>query len=202
MSAELNGVLLAQAGEAASGSGVEATHAETAHAETGGLPPFLRFDPGVWIWSMAVFVVLLVILRKMAWKPILASIDEREKTIQDSLDQAAKIQSESKRIVEEQNKILNQARAEAQSLLQSSRQASEDLRKKLETAAQEEKARIIASATTEIEASKRAALSELRKTTADLSIQIAEKLIKGNLDDAKQRQLVDQLISEVSVSKA
>ncbi len=200
MSAELKGELLAQAETPAAGeTQTEVGHAGAAeHENEGGLPPFLRFDPGVWIWTTLVFLTLLVILRKMAWKPILASIDEREKTIRESLEQASRIQEESKRITEEQNRILAQARQEANAMMQSSKQASEDLRRKLEQSAQEEKARIIASATKEIEASKRAALSELRKTTADLSIQIAEKLIQANLDDAKQRALVDKLISEVS----
>jgi hypothetical protein len=85
------------------------THSEVGH-EAGGaasaLPPFLRFDPGVWIWTTVVFVLLLLILRKMAWGPIISSLEEREKTIKDSLDQAAKIQAESLRITEEQNKIL------------------------------------------------------------------------------------------------
>jgi F-type H+-transporting ATPase subunit b len=195
MSAELNGELFAQAeGETHS----EVAHTEAAHAEGGGLPPFLRFDPGVWIWTVVVFVGLLLILRKMAWGPILTSIEQRDKTINDSLEQAARIQAEAKRITEEQNKILAQARSEANALIQSSKQAAEELRRKLEQAAQEEKARIIASATQEIDASKRAAMSELRKTTAELSIKIAEKLIQANLDDAKQKQLVDQLINEVS----
>lgn len=208
MSAESNGAQLAETVVAQETPAATETHTEVGHAgavehgDAGGLPPFLRFDPGVWIWTMLVFIALLLILRKMAWKPILASIDEREKTIKDSLDQAAKIQDESKRITEEQNRILAQARTEANLLMQSSKQAAEDLRRKLEQTAQEEKARIIASANQEIEASKRAAISELRKTTADLSIRIAEKLIQANLDDAKQRALVDQLISEVSAAKA
>jgi F-type H+-transporting ATPase subunit b len=104
-------------------------------------------------------------------------------------------------MTEEQNRILAQARHEANSMLQSSKQAAEDLRRKLEQAAQDEKARIIASATHEIDASKRAAMADLKKTTADLSIQIAEKLIQSNMDDAKQRALVDQLINEVSAAK-
>ena len=193
MSSELNGLQFAQA--------EEATHTGTAsegHEAAGSLPPFLQFDPGVWIWTFSVFVVLLIILRKMAWKPIMASLEERDKTIKDSLDQASRIQEETKRITEEQNKILAAARAEANSMLASSRQTAEDLRRKLEQSAQEEKARIIASANAEIDASKRAAMAELRKTTADLSIQIAEKLIQSNLDDAKSRALVDKLINEVS----
>ena len=205
MSSELNGLQFAQA---ANSEEAGAAHTETAaahegaatteHAEGGKLPPFLQFDPGVWIWTFSVFVVLLIILRKMAWKPIIASLEERDKTIKDSLDQASRIQEETKRITEEQNKILAAARAEANSMLASSRQTAEDLRRKLEQSAQEEKARIIASANAEIDASKRAAMAELKKTTADLSIQIAEKLIQSNLDDAKSRALVDKLINEVS----
>lgn len=204
MSAENNreanpteGLLLAQAGS----EGHTESAAGSSHAEASALPPFLRFDPGVWIWTMLVFVCLLLILRKLAWKPIIASIEERDKTIKDSLDQAAKIQDESKRIAGEQAKVLAEARSEAQALLQQTRQAAEDLKRKVEQAAQEEKSRILASANAEIEASKRAAIADLRRTTADLSIRIAEKLIQGSLDEAKQRTLVDQLINEVSASK-
>lgn len=198
--APMGGEVLAasQAGETQSETG----HAAGGHDAGGSLPPFLRFDPGVWIWTMVVFVALLVILKKMAWKPILASLDERDKTIKDSLDQAARIQEESKRLTEEQNKLLGAARTEANALLQSAKQVAEDLRRKLEQSAQDEKARIIASAKAEIETSKRAAMAELKKTTADLSISIAEKLIQTNLDDAKQRALVDRLIEEVSAAKA
>ncbi|MDB5051283.1 MAG: synthase subcomplex subunit [Fibrobacteres bacterium] len=201
MSAELNGQQYAQAAEAAPGE----THSEVgtaSHAESGKLPPFLQFDPGVWMWTFLVFVLLLLVLKKMAWKPIIDALEERDRTINESLDQAARIQEESKRITEEQNKILSAARHEASSLLQSSKSAAEDLRRKLEQAAQEEKARIIASATQEIDASKRAAMAELKRTTADLSIRIAEKLIQASLDDSKQRALVDQLITEVSAAKA
>jgi F-type H+-transporting ATPase subunit b len=204
MNGQLNGVQFAQAADTPAGeTQTEVGHsAAPEHGETGGLPAFLRFDPGVWCWTAIVFVALLLILKKMAWKPIIASLEEREKTIKDSLDQAARIQEEGKRIAEEQNKILTAARQEANALLQSSKQAAEDLRRKLEQTAQEEKTRIIASAKQEIDASKRAAMAELKKTTADLSIQIAEKLIQSSLDDPKQRALVDQLINEVSAAKA
>jgi F-type H+-transporting ATPase subunit b len=198
MSAELNGQQMAQAAEIHS----EVGHEAGGHGEASTLPPFLRFDPGVWLWTAIVFVVLLIILRKTAWGPIISSLNEREKSIKDSLDQAAKIQAESLRITEEQNKILAAARQEANALMQSSRQAADDLRRKLEQAANEEKARIIASATAEIESSKRTAMAELKRTTADLSIRIAEKLIQASLDETKQRTLVDQLINEVSGSKA
>lgn len=185
----LSMTVLAGAAQAASGAGA---------ADEQGGSPLLRFDPGVGIWAIVVFVLLLLVLKKYAWSPILDALDEREKTVRESLEQAAHIQSENARLAAEQASLLAQARAEAALVIQSARESGEALKKSLEQAAQDEKRRIIASATQEIEAQTRAAVAELRKTTADLSIGIAEKLIRQNLDDTKNRALVDQLIQEVS----
>jgi F-type H+-transporting ATPase subunit b len=160
--------------------------------------PLLRFDPGVGIWALVVFVLLLLILKKFAWTPILDALDAREKSVRESLDQASNIQAENARLAQEQARLLAESRAQAQQILANARETGEALKKGFEAAALEEKQRILASATQEIEAQKRAAVSELRKTTAELSIGIAEKLIRQNLDEAKSRALVDQLIQEVS----
>jgi len=98
----------------------------------------------------------------------------------------------------EQSRVLDDAKAQAGQIVQTAREAAEGLKRVVETAAQEEKKRIVASASLEIEASKQAAIAELKKTTAELSIGIAEKLIRQNLDDAKNHALVEQLIQEVS----
>ncbi len=161
-------------------------------------PALLSFDPGVAIWTLVVFVMLLVLLRKMAWGPIISSINERDRTIKESLEKAGEVQAESKRLAEEQGKILAEARAEANGILQQTRQAADEMKQKIERVAHEEKERILQSAQKEIDSAKIAALSELRKTTADLSIQIAEKLIRKSLDDAAHRKLVDTLIEEMS----
>jgi F-type H+-transporting ATPase subunit b len=175
------------------------THAETAATEGHSqMPPLLRFDPGVGVWTIITFAFLLIVLKRFAWKPLLNSLDARDKAIQNSLDQAARIQAENARLAEEQKRVLAEFRAQGNQIVQTAREAAEGLKKSVEAAALEEKKRILASATQEIEASKQAALAELRATTADLSIGIAEKLIRQNLDDAKNRTLVDQLIQEVS----
>jgi F-type H+-transporting ATPase subunit b len=179
-------------------TGVAQASSEAAgHAAEEG-SPLLRFDPGVGIWAILVFVLLLLILKKYAWAPILDALDAREKTVRESLEQAAAIQAENARLAVEQSRVLAEARAEANAVLQTARESGEALKKSLEQAAQDEKRRIIASASQEIEAQTRAAVAELRKTTAELSIGIAEKLIRQNLDDTKNRALVDQLIQEVS----
>jgi len=147
---------------------------------------------------LVTFSLLLFILKKFAWKPILDSLDAREKAIQGSLDQAARIQSENARLAEEQNRILADAKRQASEIVRVARDAAEGLKKTVEASAQEEKKRILTSASQEIEAAKQSAIVELKKTTADFSIGIAEKLIRQNLDDSKNRALVDQLIQEVS----
>ncbi len=205
-STALLGASFAQAeGEHSGATASEEMHASVqvnGEAHGGGsLPPFLRFDPGVALWTIVTFLFLLLILKKLAWKPILASLDEREKAIKQSMDQAQKLQGENARLAEEQRRVLDASRSEAAGIVQNAREAAEAMRRQIEQAAQTEKARILASAQQEIETQKRAALAELRKTTADLSIQIAEKLIRQNLDDAKNRALVDTLIAEVGGGK-
>ena len=192
MSASMQGELLAQAGEDTS------VHTATTQVAEAHEPSLLTFDPGVSIWTLGIFIVLLIVLKKLVWKPILASLDAREKTIKDSLDQASRIQTENARLAEEQKRILTEASVQAGQIVQTARESAEGLKKNIEAAALEEKRRIISSATQEIESSKQSAIAELRNTTADLSIGIAEKLIRQNLDDAKNRALVDQLIQEVS----
>ena len=178
-------------------AGVAQAAAEGEHAVQEG-SPLLRFDPGVGIWALIVFVLLLLILKKYAWAPILNALDARETAVRESLEQAERIQTENARLAVEQSRLMAEARAEANAVIQSARESGEALKKGLEQAAQDEKRRIIASATQEIEAQTRAAVAELRKTTAELSIGIAGKLIRQNLDDTKNRALVDQLIQEVS----
>jgi F-type H+-transporting ATPase subunit b len=160
--------------------------------------PLLRFNPGVGIWAIVTFVLLLLILKKFAWTPILDALDARETAVRDSLEQASRVQAENARLAQEQAQILAAARTEAAQMIQSARESGEALKKSFEQTAQDEKRRIIASATQEIEAQTAAAVATLRQTTADLSIGIAEKLIRQNLDDTKNRALVDQLIQEVS----
>jgi F-type H+-transporting ATPase subunit b len=200
-STQFSDMRLAQAGEAHAGNS-EVTSATTASGAAHESPALLRFDPGVGIWALITFALLLVILKKLAWKPILKSLEDRERTIKQSLEQAQNLQSENARLAQEQTKLLDTARTEASSILASAREASEVIRKQIEQAAQTERVRILASAKQEIEAQKQTALSELRKTTAELSISIAEKLLRQNLDDAKTKVIVDQLIQEVTSGKA
>src|SRR5690606_12226570 len=122
-----------------------AAHAASEAGAEGG-SPLLRFNPGVGIWALVVFALLLLVLKKFAWTPILDALDARETAVRDSLEQATRIQAENARIQEEQARLLSEARLEAAQVIQNAREAGETLKKSLEASAQDEKRRILASA--------------------------------------------------------
>jgi F-type H+-transporting ATPase subunit b len=180
----------------------EDLHTTAAHEAHGGETPSLfKLDPGVGVWALVVFVCLLLILRKFAWGPIIASIDEREKNIRDSMDKAKQAQNESKRIANEQNEIFKEAKLQAASIIQEAKSTAETLANKIKKEAMEEKTRIVESGMKNVETAKAAAMSSLKKDTADLAINIAENLLNESMDDEKHRIYVDKVIDELSVKE-
>jgi F-type H+-transporting ATPase subunit b len=159
--------------------------------------PLLKPDPGVGIWALVTFSMLLFILGKYAWKPIMTSIAEREKKLQDSFNSAEAARDESRRISEEQKYILSQTRIEAAEIVAKAKTSAEELKKKLEESALEEKKKIIESATQEVQKIKENAIFELKTVTANLAIGAAEKILGENLDEKKSRMLVDKYIEEM-----
>ncbi len=168
------------------------------HQNNGGPAASLfKFDPGVAIWTIIVFVLLLTLLKRFAWGPIISSIEEREKTIRDSLDRANKAQNESKRIANEQNEMLTQAKSEAFAIIQQAKNSADEFSKKIKTEALEEKEKIVASGKKEIESAKNSAIVSLKKETANLAINIAEKLIQQSMDDEKHHALIEKEIDSL-----
>jgi len=173
------------------------TLAASSEANSHESPSLLKLDPGVGVWAIVVFLCLLFILKKLAWGPIINSIDEREKNIRDSLEKARQAQNESREIANEQNQILSDAKLEATRIIQSAKKVAEEMAGKIKQEGQEEKNRTVESGIKEIEAAKLSAISDLRKQTGNLAIEIAGKLIGSSMDDDKHREYVDNLISEI-----
>ncbi len=158
-----------------------------------------KLDPGVGIWALVVFAILLYLLKKFAWGPIISSIDEREKSIRDSLDKAKQAQNESKRIANEQNEILGESKSEAAKILKQAKDTAESLAKKIKQEAQYEKDKILESGLKEIEAAKINAIESLKKETADLAIFLAEKLVQESMNEEKHKIYIDKLIEEINI---
>lgn len=153
-------------------------------------------------WMLFSFSIVLILLKKYAWKPILNALKEREESIQESIDQAALARKEIEDLKSDNEKILQEARAERDQMLREARDAKDAIVTEAKTVAQKEADGLLERARTEIETEKKAAVAELKGHVAQLSIEIAEKVIKERLsDDDQQRQLVDRLLDEVGVGK-
>src|SRR5512135_816014 len=158
--------------------------------------------PGLTIWTALTFLLLLVVLSKFAWGPIVKMLDERERTIRDAIEQAKRERAEAERMLGEQKASLAAAQREAAALAQSSKQEVEALRADLTARARKEADDLVAAAREQIQEEKAKALSELRGQVVDLAIDAARKLIQSSLDEKAQRALVEGYISQLPTDRA
>jgi F-type H+-transporting ATPase subunit b len=160
----------------------------------------LELEPGVIGWAWITFGVLLFLLYKFAWKPILSIIDKREKTIQDSLDNAEKAHTEAQSLLEKHEQMIKDAEEEAQKLIKENREAAEKSRQEIIQQARASAETMVQKAKDEIEKEKETALHTLRAEVADLAISATKKIIGETIDEAKQRALVDEFIQKMPKS--
>ncbi|MEQ9592826.1 MAG: F0F1 ATP synthase subunit B [Cyclobacteriaceae bacterium] len=159
--------------------------------------------PGVGLifWQAVVFILLFFLLAKMAWKPILASLKEREDSIQSSLDSAEKAKLEMASLKADNEKLLKEAREERDKILRDARDAANRLHDQAQTDAKKNADKIIEDAKAIINIEKEAAMRDVRAQVAAFSLEVAEKLIKKNLsDDKAQKDLVDRFVGEIKLN--
>jgi len=156
---------------------------------------------GLVFWTAVAFICLLILLKKFAWKPILAAIKERENSIDDALNKAELAKKEMARLTSQNEELMKQARAERDEILKEAKQLKDNIVNEAKVSAQAEGAKLIEKARIEIENQKKAALSELKAQVSALSLDIAERVLRGQLDDkAKQQDLVESLLKEVKLN--
>ena len=159
-----------------------------------------EFSLGLFFWQTLLFVALLLLLKKFAWKPILDAVNERETSIKDSLSAAKKARRDMEAVQADNKRILKEARAERDALLTEAKTASVQIVNQAKEAAKAAAYKITAQAQETIQNEKIAAINELKGQVASLSIDIAEKVIQTELKDkATQEQLVSQLVKEIAV---
>lgn len=157
----------------------------------------LQLDPGMMIWTWITFLVLLAVLLKIAWKPILSMVNQREKTINESIEKAEEARNQAEQMMEEQQKKLNSAQDEIRRMLKENKELAEKTRNEIIENAKAEAEKLQQRAHADIERERQAAVQELRKQVADLAIMAASQLIKENLDAQKHRELIDDYITEL-----
>ena len=159
-----------------------------------------EFSLGLFFWQTLLFVALLLLLKKFAWKPILDAVNERETSIKDSLSAAEKARDDMEAVQADNRRILKEARAERDALLAEAKTASVQIVNQAKEDAKAAADKITAQAQETIQNEKIAAINELKGQVASLSIDIAEKVLQTELKDkATQEQLVAQLVSEIAV---
>ena len=158
--------------------------------------PLVQVNPGLYIWSIAVFVVLGLLLAKFAWRPLLNALETRQATIAKSLEDAAQTTLELERLQKESVEILKTARIEAEGIVSKSRSDANALGEDLKQKAREDSDTIVRDAKRQIEMEKVQALREIRNEVAEISITIASKLIERNISTADNDRLVDETLRQ------
>jgi F-type H+-transporting ATPase subunit b len=157
----------------------------------------LTINPGLIIWTIITFLLLLAVLSKVAWKPLLRALQSREQEIADSLAKAEEAKKEAERLIAENKAAMAQANAETARLIAESRAVAEQLKNDIVAKAGDSAKRMLEQAKEEIDREKETAMAQLRNEVADLSIAVAEKILDERLDDAKQKSMVDRVIQQM-----
>jgi F-type H+-transporting ATPase subunit b len=152
---------------------------------------------GLIFWTTVVFTLLVLLLKKFAWKPILSAVDERNKSIKDSLAQAEKARSEMSELTANNEKIIAQAKVDRDIILKEARDMKNEIISKAKDKANSEAEKLVSTAKEQILNEKMKAITELKNHVADLSIEMAEKILSSELSDvAKQKELVSKALKE------
>ena len=154
-------------------------------------------EPGLMIWTVISFVILLILLWKVAYKPITRALKKREETIRNTLEEAKKNRESAEALVEKYEAQIAQARDEAQKILAEGKMLGENVRKEIIQKAHEEADQIVKRAQEEIEFQKEKTLMELKERIADLTIMAASKVVAKTLDKKDHEQLLDEYVSKV-----
>ncbi len=169
------------------------------HAES---PNVFAFAGNVSFWTVIIFAILMFVLAKFAFPPILGYAAAREQRIQDAIDAARRDREESQRILEEQRQALAKARDEAQTYIADAQKTAERVRKEILDKARGEQEELLARAKREIEDERMRAVESLRREAVDLAVAAASKLVEKRLDSQEDRRIVTEFLSHVDKGAA
>ena len=152
---------------------------------------------GLIFWTTVVFTLLVLLLKKFAWKPILSAVDERNQSIKNSLAQAEKARNEMSELTANNEKIIAQAKVDRDVILKEARDMKNEIISEAKDKASKEAEKLVSTAKEQILNEKMKAITELKNHVADLSIEMAEKILRSELSDvAKQKELVKKALKE------
>ncbi len=158
----------------------------------------LDVNPGVILWTVVTFIFLLLILKRIAWKPILNSLKERESFIKESLEKAETAKKDAEKLIADNKQNMLKAEDEARKIIDQSREYAEKLKSQILDESKLQAKKMIDDAAGEIERKNAEAFNKLKEQVADIAIQSAEKILRENLDKDKQIKLVKKYLDDLS----
>ena len=177
------------------GKGLQET--TEAHGDVGAPNPLVQLDPGLFIWTILTFLVLFFVLAKFAWKPLLVALESRENEIKSSLEDAEKARTELERLNSESEEIIAKARSEAQTIRVEAKSVAEKIKAEVMAQAGEDAKKIRDEAEKQIQVEKDKAINEVRNKVVNLTISVAEKVIKKNLSKEDNQSLIEDSIQNL-----
>lgn len=158
-----------------------------------------EFSVGLFFWQTVLFLALLFLLRKFAWKPTLIAVERREKSIEEALDAAEQARKELKKLKENNSALLQEARDERDQMLKEAKAVKDEMIAEAKSKAKQEADKVLAAAREEIRVEKTKAIEELKNQVADFAFEIAEKVMVEKLSDSdKQKESVKRAITEIN----
>jgi F-type H+-transporting ATPase subunit b len=158
-------------------------------------------DPGLYIWTIVTFLLLLVAFNRLAWRPLKATLAARETSIQKAIDDARQAKEELQKVQSESARLLAAARADAETLLARTREDANRVRDELRQKAQAEAAGIVSNAQRQIELETARALQQIRTEAVDLSVAIASKILQRNVSKEDNQRLIEETFKQIEATQ-
>ena len=163
--------------------------------------PLVQPDPGLFIWTILTFLVLVTLLAKFAWRPLLQALDSRQELIRKSLDDALQARQELERLHHESAQIIRQARIDAEAVVAQSRSDAARLREEMRQKAKAEADGIVRNAERQIQMETQRALQQIRHEAVDLSVMIASKILQRNITREDNEKLIEEALKQVETPR-
>ena len=164
--------------------------------------PLFVVSPGLYIWSLVIFLLVLLILKKYAWTPLLDFLDQREKEISDSLAMAESAKADLEKVKEESEKILNEAKNQGKSIVSDSKQKAEDSANKILNDAKAKSDEFVLDAKKKIDVEKKKAIKEIKEEVVGLSLDLASQVLQRNVKDEDNNKFVDSSLKAMNTDEA
>ena len=159
-------------------------------------------DPGLFIWSIIIFLLVLFILKRYAWTPLLNFIDQREKEISDSLAMATSAKADLEKVKEESEKILNEAKNQSKSIVNDGRQKAEQSANRILDDAKQKSDEFVLDAKKRINVEKEKAVKEIKEEVVDLSLELASKVLQRNVKDDDNSKFIQSSLEAINTDEA